>query len=344
MRGLAPLDALLAIGHDHTSASGTARGLLLRDRDGLDELLETAVREGRLGGAVVLATCLRFEVVLNAPEKSLLPVIAGWMHARAQICAPTVRSGTGAASHLLRVAGSLESLVPGEREVARQVRRAFETARGLGRVDRTLNALDRHATNTARRIHDEVFTNARARGFAAETIERIRTLAPRRVLVLGQGELGTAVAHGIADDGELVLASRHPKRIDGLPEARPLAETLESAFAFDVVVVATAASNPVLLAGHVAGGSPIVIDLGTPPQVSRDVEALTTVLRLESFAHAVDDDSLTRAERIVASELAALQDRLQLTSAASKASTARDNNASVWAVERNETSKPLGAR
>lgn len=120
-------------------------------------------------GAVVLATCNRVEVYVEADDAAAATarveevVGATTGLAREQVAAALTRRAEGdAARHLLRVASGLESMVVGEREIAGQVRRAAVRARGLGTSTPALDLLFEQASRTSRRV--EVVTGLGAVG------------------------------------------------------------------------------------------------------------------------------------------------------------------------------------
>ena len=130
---------------------------------GADSLGPHLVDHPSVRGAVVLATCNRLELYLDADlaassEDDVLD------HARATLAATsgvhiadvvaTTRSfGRGdAIAHLIEVTCGLDSMVVGEREITGQVRRAHRAATEQGTSTGMLETAVRHALRAARRI------------------------------------------------------------------------------------------------------------------------------------------------------------------------------------------------
>ena len=113
-----------------------------------------------VSGAVVLATCNRFELYLEVDDAADAPrareLVATTVSERSgystdEVAAHLrVRAGTDAASHLFAVASGLDSMVVGEREIAGQVRRALTTARRDGTTTSGLESLFQAASDPAR--------------------------------------------------------------------------------------------------------------------------------------------------------------------------------------------------
>ncbi|UNX54724.1 glutamyl-tRNA reductase [Georgenia sp. TF02-10] len=110
-------------------------------------------------GAVVLATCNRLELYLDATDTEAARAAGHQAVAVASGTAPAevarlMRSATGeaAVAHAFAVAAGLDSLVVGEREIIGQVRRALAAARAAGTTTPLLERVLQHATRTSRRI------------------------------------------------------------------------------------------------------------------------------------------------------------------------------------------------
>ena len=120
-------------------------------------------------GAVVVATCNRFEAYLDLDldaETGDSPVPAVHEAIRtvgtvAGLEPDELRStfgfvhGNAVAGHLFAVASGLESVVVGEVEIAGQVRRSLERARTEGTTTPDLERLFQRASQTSRRVKNE---------------------------------------------------------------------------------------------------------------------------------------------------------------------------------------------
>ncbi len=202
-----------------------------------------------------------------------------------------------AARHLLEVTAGLHSAVLGESEILGQVRHAWQVARDEGGVRGVLDLLFRHALRTGKRARAET---AIGRGTASIShaavemaTERLGTLAGRRVLVVGAGEMGVGVTTALHKAGaaEIVVANRTPERGSRLAaqvagRAVGLDELRDALTTSDVVLACTASGESIvtaadIVAAHRAGAPLLVVDIAVPRSVERAAADLAGVTLLD---------------------------------------------------------------
>jgi glutamyl-tRNA reductase len=198
-------------------------------------------------GWALLTTCHRVELYGVGPAPGWPGVLAF--------------QGGAAVRRLIRVAVGLESSVPGENEVLRQVRDALAAARERG-VDPRLARLFEVAIATGRRARSG--GGGEKLGLAGQAIAwldgRVR-LARRPVVVAGTGLMGTALARAAGEAGALVTVAGRDARRASVDLATGAAVARQAA------AVAVALAGPWReLAGH-ADRLPPVADLSSPPAV-----------------------------------------------------------------------------
>ncbi|UJP40486.1 glutamyl-tRNA reductase [Cellulomonas palmilytica] len=157
-------------------------------------------------GAVVLATCNRFELYLDVADAEHAPearaAVAATVAARSGYD-PTrvaehlaVHTGTDSAAHLFAVASGLESMVVGEREIAGQVRRALTTARKDGTTTSALESLFQAASRVSRKVEGRTGLGATGRsvvGVALDIAERdLVPWSQVRCVLIGTGSYAGA--------------------------------------------------------------------------------------------------------------------------------------------------------
>jgi glutamyl-tRNA reductase len=114
-----------------------------------------------------------------------------------------------AVRHLFRVAGSLDSLLIGEGQIAGQVKAAYERACGRASAGPLLHALFRHARQVARRVRTETGIARGHVSVSSAAVDYVRQVfdhfADKTILVIGAGKMGELTLKH--------LRQLHPRRI-----------------------------------------------------------------------------------------------------------------------------------
>ncbi|MGC5627642.1 glutamyl-tRNA reductase [Georgenia sp. Z1344] len=167
-----PLTLLSA---DHHSVT---LGDLERLSVGVESLPSRLAGHPAVDGAVVLATCNRVELYLEAedPDAALDAARAALATASgvdaAEVDDLTGRTdGHDALRHLFEVASGLDAMVVGEREIVGQVRRALEGARAAGSTTPALEDALQRASRASRRIAVDTDLAAAGRSVVAVALD-----------------------------------------------------------------------------------------------------------------------------------------------------------------------------
>jgi len=328
---------LLLVGTSHRLAPLEVRERVALDHDGEAAL---ARRIGEGGEAVCLSTCNRTELYLAAADTdaagdratAALADLAGIPRAELEPYLYRLEQDA-AATHLFRVAGGLDSLVPGEGEIQGQVRSAYER----GAVGPLLDRLFRHALHTGKRVRTETAIGESpasvASAAAALAAQVFGDLAGRRILVIGAGKIGDLAARNLVGRGAQLsfVANRTVDRASSLAErfgaaALPLESVEQELAGADIVVSSTSARGQIVAADQVRGALParkgrplLLVDLAVPRDFDPAIKELPGC-----FLYDIDDlqgvveESLSgrrgeaiRAEAIVAAEGERFRDWLE---------------------------------
>ena len=272
-------------------------------------------------GAVVVATCNRFEAYVDMDEPVTAAGTVGVEAALQAIEAATgvtagelagsyrVVSGPAVAEHLFAVAAGLESVVVGEGEIAGQVRRALTEARADGTTSPELERLFQRASEAQRDVKNTTALGRAGRSLVRLGLDlaasRIADWGALRVLLVGTGAYAAATLAALRDRGATDITVHSPSgrgerfalkhgidvvTADAYPAAARMA---------DLIITCTTAERQVLDAdvlggaGEGAPGCPVgtavphrlVIDLGLPRNVNPDVAGVpgTELLDLETI-------------------------------------------------------------
>ncbi|GAA1541175.1 glutamyl-tRNA reductase [Microbacterium ginsengiterrae] len=270
-------------------------------------------------GAVVLSTCNRFEAYVEVDE----PVTAaGAVGVEAVIeaieqstgipaaeldGAYDVHSGRRVAEHLFAVASGLESVVPGEGEIAGQVRRALTAARKDGTTSPELERLFQRASQAQRKVKNVTALGRAGRSLVRLSLEladsRIADWSAERVLLVGTGAYAAVTLATLRERGAVDISVYSPSGraelfakkhgITAVPEKDYAKVASDSTL---LITCTNAAEEPILGPAHLqaapdgsgagcpvggAADSQLVIDLGMPRNVDPAVGNLEGVALLD---------------------------------------------------------------
>ncbi|WP_423921165.1 glutamyl-tRNA reductase [Frigoribacterium sp. 2-23] len=253
-----------------------------------------------VSGAVVLATCNRFEAYLDVDEpltaasavavEATIETMSSASGIEPSALRDSVRVITGdeVVEHLFAVSSGLESVVVGEDEISGQVRRSLERAREVGTTSSELERLFQKASHTSRGVKNRTNVGGAGRSLVRLALElassRVLDWTDARVLIVGTGQYAATTVTALRDLGAQQLAvfsgsGRAPWF--GLKHGVTPFDDLASAIAWsDVLITCTSTTQPVVTpevmtagagtapgAVTTPGAKRLVIDLGLPRNV-----------------------------------------------------------------------------
>jgi glutamyl-tRNA reductase len=253
-----------------------------------------------VSGAVVLATCNRFEAYLEldepltaAPELAIEAVIEA-LALRVGDDAQTLRetavtlTGQDVVRHLFAVSSGLESMVVGEEEIAGQVQRALREAREAGTTSSGLELLFQRAAHASREARAHGDLAAAGRSIARVALDMADSRVPDwsevTVLLVGTGSYAATTVAALrargAGDIRVFSATGRAQQFAvryGVGAERDLREAIRSA----TIVITCTARYVVSPADIPDEASRLVIDLGLPRNVEPAVGSLPGVELLD---------------------------------------------------------------
>jgi len=297
--------SVVVIGLNHRSTSLDLLERMTIGEAALPKALHDLISRDDVSEAVVLSTCNRTEVYAVAERfhgayKDIRDFLA-----EVAFLAPEdfsdhlyVHYDAPAVAHLFAVAAGLDSAVLGETEILGQVKVAWHRARQEGAAGPALNLLFRHALEAGKRARTDsgisrniTSVSQAAVAMAADHLDGLRG---RRGLVLGAGEMGEAMARGLAKAGtDLTIANRTwdtalalADRVDG--QAVHLADINASLADVDVLLSSTGAATPLLEVEDIeqvvaarAGRPLLIVDIAVPRDIDPAVGRLQGVTLMD---------------------------------------------------------------
>ncbi|SFR61119.1 glutamyl-tRNA reductase [Microbacterium azadirachtae] len=270
---------LLCVTANHKTAPFDLLERLSRTPDDLAGSLSEGSR-----GAVVLATCNRFEAYVDvdgAADEHDVERILSTVSERSGIPADTltasssVHSGPRVVEHLFSVASGLESVVSGEGEIAGQVRRALTSARKHGTTSPELERLFQRASEAQRKVKNDTALGRAGRSLVRLALEladsRIADWGAARVLLVGTGAYAAVTLATLRERGAHDISVHSPSGRGAAFAAKhgiralPKAEYARAAAHATIIITCTSAEQPVLDAAILRQGrGPALAALPTP--------------------------------------------------------------------------------
>ncbi len=255
---------LVLVGTSHHHAPVELRERVALEREEAQALAARLAEGGR--EAVCLSTCNRTELYLAAEdgEAAERDAVAALAELEPDVEPALYRlQDQAAALHLFRVAGGLDSLVPGEGEILGQVRAAHQ----FGATGSFLDRVFRQALHAGRKVRTQTAIGespASVSSAAAALAEQVfGSLAGHSILLLGAGTVSEQAARNLRSRGaEIALVANSKTGREEIEEQLGLA---------DVVIASTNAPGVVLDADAVGralqrrrGRQLLLVDLAVP--------------------------------------------------------------------------------
>ncbi|MDY7084829.1 MAG: glutamyl-tRNA reductase [Actinomycetota bacterium] len=296
---------LLSVGASYRTADVATLERLTIAEDAVPGLLEKLVAQPFVGEAVLLSTCNRVEIyaavnsfhgglgdICNVlSEVSGIPAteLAGHLY---------VHYDEAAVLHSFKVSSGLDSMVVGESQILGQLRDAYHAATEADTAGRLLHELMQQALRVGKRAHSETGIDRAGQSVVTAALDvaeaELGDLAGRRALVIGAGAMGALSVATLtrAGVGPLQITNRSAARADRLAEAYGAVavsyDELDAALReADLVVSATASTEPVLTRARLEAAAPLVVlDLAVPRDVAPDAAGVpgVTVIDIDSLA------------------------------------------------------------
>jgi len=199
----------------------------------------------------------------------------------------SVYEGENAINHVYELASSMDSLVVGEREIFRQLRKAFDTCKNASLTGDYLRMLDKSTVTTAKDIYSSTKIGEKSLSIVSLAINSMLAIndsADQRVLLVGAGETNSLVGKFLKKY-KFQNTSIYNRSINNASELSKSLNApsfhlneLESVKGkFDIVIICTSA-NKVVIDEHLYStmlngdtSKKMLIDLAVPRNISAEV-------------------------------------------------------------------------
>jgi glutamyl-tRNA reductase len=191
-----------------------------------------------------------------------------------------VKKGMAAVEHLFSVGAGIDSQILGDYEIVGQLKVAVKFAREHDFVGTHLDRLVSNVLQSSKAVKNQTALSDGTVSVSFAAVQYIRektaSLAGKKILLLGTGKIGRSTCKNLVDylnTTDITLINRTPEKAAelanelGLHHA-PISELSAHIQQSDIILVATNAAQPTILASHLQGhGKKLIIDLSIPYNV-----------------------------------------------------------------------------
>jgi glutamyl-tRNA reductase len=228
--------------------------------------------------------------------------------------------GKSALRHLLRVSGSLESMVVGESQVLGQLKDSIQWTRDSGLpLTRSLQSIFQFVFETAKRVRTETGIGEKAVSIASlgiKELERREAENPiLRAVVVGRSPMAVTIVQWLQKNRPevpITWANWHAEKLDEIPEARltervSLEQFMTGLVDFSHLFTATSSPAPLFDSAFFERLGPrakTCFDFAQPEDIARDVERNDHihVVRMSDLSDLARENRDARAHEVRAAE------------------------------------------
>ncbi len=326
--------AILALGINHKTASISVREKVAFAPEQMDDALASACREAGLKEAAILSTCNRTELYCSTEQEGSRALLQ-WLGEYHGLSIDELDACSysywdeDAASHMMRVASGLDSLVLGEPQILGQLKSSYAVANAADSVHSELGRLFQHTFSIAKKVRSQtaIGENPVSVAYAAVNLSQhiFTDLSQSSALLVGAGETIDLVAQHLSRAGikQIVVANRTLERAQALAQqfgarAVLLSDIPDELAAADIVISSTASPLPILGKGAVERAlkkrkhKPMfMVDIAVPRDIEPEVGDLADV-----YLYSVDDLKEVIDENLKSRESAAKEAEALVTQGA----------------------------
>jgi glutamyl-tRNA reductase len=298
--------SLVVIGLNHRTTPVELLERMAVPSPELPKALHTLERSENLAEVAVLSTCNRTEVYARCTRfHPAVEDVRNFLTDQSSLDPDTISDhlytyhDDAAVAHLFGVAAGVDSMIVGEGEILGQVREAWRVAEHESMIGPLVSRVFRQAVEVGKRARTETAIGRHAVSVpsAAVTVagERLGGLEGRRVLVIGAGDVGAAMAVALNGAGvsDITVANRSPERGAELAarvggRAIGLDGVIDNLIETDVLLASTGASDVLLERGEIEAAMSrrgdralLIVDIAVPRNVDPGVGQVFGVTLLD---------------------------------------------------------------
>jgi glutamyl-tRNA reductase len=324
--GFKELNRFFIAGINYKKTDAAVRGSFAIGQDQYNELIKTAPAFG-INEFFIVSTCNRTEIYGFAEHPNdLVEMICTQTQGDSKtfLQLAYIHKGEDAIRHFFEVGAGLDSQILGDYEIVGQIKQAVKFSKEHGFI----GAFTERLVNSMLQSSKAIKNNTTLSGgtvsvsFAAVQYikENIQQIADKKILLVGTGKIGRNTCKNLVDylgTTNITLVNRTDSK------AAALAAELNLSFASiddlttqirssDIILVATNAAQPTVLAKDLSDGNKLVIDLSIPANVEATAKTLSnvTLINVDELSK-LKDETLQKRQAEVPKAISIIEEHQQ---------------------------------
>lgn len=328
---------ILTVTHKNTDLRSMDNFIAVVDGVSLQDVLGQAKNKFAFQGFMYLATCNRVLYLIYDESPHFQDKISDFL----SFVNPALKrvelrqqvqyfGGEKAIEHLFEVAGSIDSLVIGEREILRQLREAYYQSKSFGLTNDYIRLLYKQATVAAKAIHSKTRIGEKPVSVVSLAMRQLSNCTldeHAKILLIGAGQTNVLVAKFLKKAGykNVLVFNRTFEKAQTLAtslqgEAVPFEAIYSYDQGFDCAIICTGRTEAwvteTLLTQWQPTANAVVIDLAIPNNVALHAASNIGVhyIQIEDLRALAEKNMIFReaevkiARKLLADELLAFKD------------------------------------
>jgi glutamyl-tRNA reductase len=289
-------------GINYKKSDAAVRGQFAINNDQYLSILHKAAEQG-LNELFILSTCNRTEIYGFAYcSHQLVELLCSETAGSSETFNQSayIKNGMEAIEHVFSVGAGLDSQILGDYEIVGQLKTAVKFSKEQGFIGAFSERLINSVLQSSKNIKNNTELSGGTVSVSFAAVQYIRNCITnpetKNILLLGVGKIGRNTCKNLVDylgTQNITLINRSPEKAEALAHElglrsaaiENLSQEVEKA---DIILVATNATEPIILKEHVEGlGEKLILDLSIPYNVAADAHELPNV-------HLVNVDELSK--------------------------------------------------
>jgi len=302
-------------GINYKKTDATVRGMFAINKDQYENILRLAPLY-HLDSLFIVSTCNRTEIYGFANDVStLVDLLCTQTTGSAETFTGLayIKNGVEAIEHLFEVGAGLDSQILGDYEITGQLKQAVKISKAYNFINCFLERLVNSVFQSSKMIRNETALSSGTVSVSYAAVEYIKQnihlCTGRKILVVGIGKIGRNTCKNLVDylgTTNITLINRSEDKAAELAgelglHFAPIGELTTQVEASDVILVASNAPEPVILASQLEHtGTKLIVDLSIPCNVEPAAAGLQhiSLVNVDALSKINDETILKRKAEI----------------------------------------------